>query len=210
LAILQQALLDYRRAFNRLPCPADASMGIDSAAFGVEAFTAIDMPDCLSGSPAANFSDGSIVAGMIPTKTLQLPDDYAFDAWGRRIMYAVDNRLSARYSHTDAFTNVPITEATSRIAVMGPPPTIRTTEAVYALLSFGANGHGAFPRPGGSSRLNVGSINSEELANCSCQSDGTPQPFAALFVQQASTDSPSDINNAFDDIVVFASRNTLK
>ncbi len=92
MRIVENALLNYRRANNRIPCPADITLATSVANFGIEAATA---GTCTGGTPAANFSSGNSVAGGVPTKTLQLPDEYAFDSWGRRIMYAVDKRFTA-------------------------------------------------------------------------------------------------------------------
>ena len=41
---------------------------------------------------------GSVVGGVIPTKSLGLSDDYAFDQWGRRITYVVDTRATQNQS----------------------------------------------------------------------------------------------------------------
>jgi len=179
LKAIQKALLDFRIANNRLPCPADVTRPLTDNYFGVEAGKLINsvwVPDAglcttygtysndvLTGtsanSAAADFADqitdsGTITAGsnsvsglsnvitagmsivgngippgdyvtgngfggtvyiamaatasatvglnfysnvegMVPTTTLHLPDDYAIDGWGRRIMYTVDARFTA-------------------------------------------------------------------------------------------------------------------
>lgn len=203
LAAIQRALLDFRRAFDRLPCPADVTQSVEAADFGVEAHTELGIPDCLSGVPTANFSSGTTIEGMVPTKSLQLPDDYAFDAWGRRIMYAVDSRLAAKYADGDAFSHVPVTDSTPKIAVASVSSTMKTQDAAYVLVSFGANGHGAFPRIGGPTRINAGSTNLDELTNCHCENDGSSKEMEPRFVQGASRDNPSNWNDTFDDRVVF-------
>jgi len=43
----------------------------------------------------ATLTIGNNVEGMVPVTTLRLPDDYAVDGWGGRIMYTVDNRFTA-------------------------------------------------------------------------------------------------------------------
>jgi prepilin-type N-terminal cleavage/methylation domain-containing protein len=224
LAVLQVALLDYRRAFNRLPCPADATRDSNASSnnyFGIESATIDNNPvsptyhevigcNFGSGTPQANFNSGSTDEGMVPTKTLGLPDDYAFDDWGRRIMYAVDQRLTL----TDAFTTIPVTDSTPRITVnntmAGSTPTQITNLAVYVLVSFGPNGHGAYPRGFGAQRVNAGSTNVDEAKNCHCNSDGTSGAFSGVFVQKVETQNPNNLQDSFDDIVVFAKRSSLR
>src|SRR5678810_638736 len=42
--------------------------------------------DC-PGLPTGTDNPTVVVVGMVPTQTLGLPDDYAFDGWGRRMQY---------------------------------------------------------------------------------------------------------------------------
>lgn len=269
IAAIQKALLDYRIAFNRIPCPADVTQAIDATSsnyFGVEA---ANQGTCISGTPAANFSitaatftgtttNGSavvtsvsstaglsigtlvsgtgitagtsiasidsstqitldtaatasnagvtisrntVVGGMVPTKTLQLPDDYAIDGWGRRIMYIVDVNMTA----AAGAANIPVTDsATNRITVTGAGAGTKTTGAVYLLMSFGKNGHGGYIRNGSSTRLaNYISADADELTNCHCNSSAAATAFAASFVQK-----PAQVS-AFDDIVVYGTRADL-
>src|SRR5690242_8346084 len=83
-------------AFNgRRPCPADGQYAINNANFGVEAATP---GTCTGSTPAAPFGPDAgtsyVVGGTIPTKTLNISDDYAFDGWGRRMTYVVDTRAT--------------------------------------------------------------------------------------------------------------------
>jgi prepilin-type N-terminal cleavage/methylation domain-containing protein len=56
---IQQALYDFRLAYNRIPCPADVTQAVDlntanSNYFGIEA---ANPGACTGGTPAANFSN---------------------------------------------------------------------------------------------------------------------------------------------------------
>jgi prepilin-type N-terminal cleavage/methylation domain-containing protein len=104
LKAIQQALYSFRLANSRIPCPADVTLAVTDTNFGVEGAT---LGTCTGGSPAANFSTGNNVEGMVPTVTLGLPDEYAFDGWGRRLMYAAD----ARFTATNAFITYSINTA---------------------------------------------------------------------------------------------------
>jgi hypothetical protein len=77
-----QKVEDAMRAFmafnGRRPCPADGRYDISDTNFGIEA---ANPGSCTGGTPAAplgpDAGTGNVVGGVIPTKTLGLPDDYA-------------------------------------------------------------------------------------------------------------------------------------
>ncbi len=270
MAVIQKALLDYRRAFNRIPCPADVTSNMDATSNNYYGVEAANSSTCIGGTPAANFSiaastftgdvtnasttvinvssttglsvgtvvsgtgivagttiasiDSStqitldtaatatnvtvtisrntVVGGMVPTKTLQLPDDYGIDGWGHPIMYMADVNLTA----TAGFANVPVTDsATNRITINDASGNAKTTGAVYALVSFGKNAHGAYTRIGGSTRLaNYTSADADELTNCHCNSSAAATAFAATFVQKPIS------TGAFDDILAYATRADMR
>lgn len=227
LEVIQKALLDYRRAYDRLPCPADVTIGIGdpdyvdlNLLFGAEAQLWFN-PYLNSGSgygcydyngggyypsaniiedyvnnigsdmpsgPPASFTPGTrIVMGMVPTRTLGLSDDYAIDGWGRRIMYAVDAyatspSLSARIplpdTGKDSYYNFRITIIPYNFT---PSSTgyaaYKTSVALYALVSYGADGHGGWPKgvsglttygSGAVTPVNTGTQNAFQWMNCNC------------------------------------------
>src|SRR5206468_3078595 len=74
---IEKALLNYRVAFNRLPCPSDLTTTATNANYGIEA---ANMGSCTGGSPAANFIAASGTAeGGVPTRALRLPDSFMYD-----------------------------------------------------------------------------------------------------------------------------------
>lgn len=205
LQVIQKALLDYRRAFNRIPCPARADILISAQYFGQET---ANPGTCMGGVPAANFSSGENVQGMVPTKTLGLPDEYALDGWGRRIFYAVDRRATTA---TTAFTTIAISDTTTRFTVKDASGTSITTKAIYVLLSAGLNGHGAYQR-NGAARINAGSTNTDEQDNCDCDDEAVATGLDGIFIQKLPTQDASDatVRNNFDDIVVYGLRRDLR
>lgn len=204
MVAIQKALYDYRIANNRIPCPANITLAITAQYFGIEGATP---GTCTGGNPAANFSNGNNVEGMVPTKTLMLPDDYAFDGWGRRIMYAVDKRFTA----TNAFTSITATDATVRMTVLDGATvtggTTRSNKVGYVLLSLGPNGHGAYPRNGGATRINKSSTNIHEMNNCDCDSAAAATVLDfGTFVQKLPTQDSTNTLNTFDDVVYYGTR----
>lgn len=165
LDAIEAALMNFRIANNRLPCPASLTQYENAANFGTETSSVqsngVNAPlaDGICGyttnnifttygiynnafnteyggagtyvAPGAtnntsidplaasnNYYDpvsyGNIVGGAVPTKALGLPDSYAYDAWGRKIFYAVDRRFTITnafsvYQLTNVFNTYTVT-----------------------------------------------------------------------------------------------------
>jgi len=199
---------------GRRPCPAQGSYQIGQANFGLEA---ANPGSCTGGTPAAPMGPDSgtseVVAGTIPTRSLGLPDDYAFDEWGRRYTYVVDKRATARgtcislegitptNSTPTGKGDVNIESATTGGTVLD--------QTMYAYISHGPDGYGAFPAQGSTvaGRIFTGSADADEMTdagvdaacmngqsnfgNCSVTSD-----FTANLVQKTPT-------TTFDDLVWY-------
>ena len=210
LEVLQQALVDYRIAYNTLPCPSNSTAAVSDASFGI----AITTTNCTGGTPAADIADATAAVGMVPVRTLGLPDEMAVDGWGRRIRYAV----SSPFVVSDSFDATAPTSATARITVTNNESGSTLTDtAVFALISYGKNGHGA--RPGAiygtatlSTPISGGITNTNELLNCKCNSDGSSNGSADLdaFVQGDPKPNSSNPLDNFDDIVLFSTRADLR
>ncbi|MGD9721484.1 MAG: type II secretion system protein [Pirellulales bacterium] len=243
MAAIQQALLDYRHVYQRIPCPADITYTTCAASFGLESGT-VDTDTgsstygqfigCAygSGTPQANFRSGNVYGGMVPTQELNLPDEFAFDGWGRRVLYVVDAAFTVTNALLPTTINpnngnfVALTDTEPRITItntMSPGGAVKTSSAAYVLVSFGVNGHGAYPRLG-SLVDSVGncietsllppiaaySENLDEQQNCHCDADATSTVFDAMFVQHASTSDAANVLDSFDDVVRYATRADLR
>lgn len=75
MEIITRQLSSFAQANNRLPCPANAALGYNSAAYGDPAPN--NSPVC-----ASQFGD-------VPVRALNLPESFMLDAWGRKFRYAV-------------------------------------------------------------------------------------------------------------------------
>ncbi len=114
------------------------------------------------GNPSDSVTYTSVVAGTVPTKTLGLPDEYGFDGYGRRIMYVVDNRATGVQSCHDMQQQSRI----GNINILGASTdTFAADRTSWALVSYGSDGHGAFPLQGGSLRFNTYSTNADQAMN---------------------------------------------
>lgn len=170
---VEEGMKRYMALNGRRPCPADGQYDVNTNNFGKEAGEITPnspLGSCKGGAPVApmgpDAGTGFIVAGNIPTKSLGLPDDYAFDSKGRRFTYAVDTRAtlaSTCYSMQTA-------GQTGGLQVQYKDPTGAVTftdNVMYAYITHGADGHGAWPAAGSSvaNRMNKGSTDADQLAN---------------------------------------------
>lgn len=193
---IEEALEAYRNAYGRLPCPSDQGVAAGAATYGV---TADNPGRCTGGSPAATYSATNAVEGGVPFKTLELPEQFATDGWGRKFTYAVDPRMT----EPGAFENYDIHDRCGGITINDAAGSARSTIGIYALISYGEDGHGAFMPSG--ARFSAGGINPDQLANCNCSSAGAYDgAYAPVYVQKdmvTSTDAAY-----FDDLVRFKER----
>jgi prepilin-type N-terminal cleavage/methylation domain-containing protein len=231
---LQTALEQYWKTYGRLPCPADiVNYNATDANFGKEATNPGSCDGAISStwtydvhSSAVTYCDYStpgvndhcLYGGMIPTKTLRLSDEDAFDSFGRRILYAVDSD----FTRTNAATTLADVTADTK----SDSPTQfniksaagnKTLHGVWVLLSYGSDGHGAYPRytTPGMDRITSGNTNLLTQENCDCDEQGAPpgpatgEPFNSIFYQEDFSINPNDPKDAFDDSVRYGTRETL-
>jgi type II secretory pathway pseudopilin PulG len=166
----------------------------------VDSDTQITLDKYGSSSGADTLTFTSVVAGVVPTRTLGLPDDYMFDGYGRRISYMVDIRAT----NPTTCRNMQITNTTGAIQLMDSATTTYTTDSVmWALISYGKNGHGAFPMQGSSiaNRINSGATNDDERLNAFVATGTTS--FATAFTQKLIKHEPVSTSGTtyFDDTV---------
>jgi sugar lactone lactonase YvrE/type II secretory pathway pseudopilin PulG len=199
LNTLEQALLQFRTANGRLPCPGDLTLAPGSANYGIEGATP---GTCTGGTPTANFSAAggtntfaTGAEGSLPAVTLGLPPDFMVDGWGNKIRYVVDTSMTANA----AFVSTPAGCINGAITVKDNNGNARSANAIYALISSGADGHGAYTKNG--AITNAGSIDTNEWINCHCNASASPTTYAPTYVQW-----PTPTTNTFDDIVTYKER----
>lgn len=220
LDTIETALMAFRLANNRLPCPGDATLTdtpANAATYGYEANNVSGT--CTGGSPAANYSytlpsppantnirgGTAITEGAVPVRTLGLPDEFQFDGWGRKFAYAAWTPLT----NTNAFITYGVSPSCGAITAENAGHGYRTADGAYALISYGPDGHGGYLQSG--SRYFMGSDNADEWTNCHCNASAnvanTSGNAPATYVEQEATQSnSSDPLSVFDDIVRFKDR----
>lgn len=198
---IERATTGFMAAYGRRPCPADGQYGVDTANFGIEA---ANPGTCTGGTPAApmgpDAGTGNVVAGVVPTKTLGLSDDYAFDEWGRRITYVVDRRATSRSSCL-TLQQYPLNTGTGGVQVKDGTAGSTLGNVMAAYISHGADGHGAFPMQGSgvANRINVGSTDTDTLTNA-----GVNTSFTYNTANFTNVKVMNERTATFDDVVYYA------
>ena len=204
---IADAIKKFRVENGRLPCPADPYMRSDntrSSAGGTDHypndFGEEDLDNLqtqINGQTTLGV-DCHDTQGAVPVIALGLGRDYINDGWKRRFTYKVSDNICGADAGTEVISDVlSAREGCSTIdyndsigdmsvTTSGGSQTL-TDMAAYAVISHGANGHGAF-LPSGTKIAN--SSNSDEAEN----SDGDN-----IFVKDNQT-------SVFDDIVYFRTK----
>ncbi len=202
LNTIETALLSFRRANDRLPCPGDATALQSSANYGKEASAAGDCKT--TGSPVTNYSasvgGSTIVEGSLPTKALSLPDEFMYDGWGRKFAYSVWAPATAQRG----FVNYGISSNCGMESIRNSVGMARSNNGIYTLVSYGPNGHGAYNEMG--QRLTSQSANTDEHTNCHCGTNGVDTGYLGTYVDKDRTENPNNSLDVFDDIVRYKER----
>ncbi|MBN8530510.1 MAG: hypothetical protein J0L97_01420, partial [Alphaproteobacteria bacterium] len=202
---IEEALGAYLILNGRLPCPADGTLALTAApsapnatfpngngGFGREWRNAGNT-DCNAGL-APTGGGGNIFVGVVPAISLNLPDEFVFDGWGRRITYAVHRDYARdRATFLAPPTAPPLITVTDTAVV----PNIRTNQAVIVMVSHGEDGEGAWAQGGGAVRFSPsGAIAAPQLENAHTVNNFNS--FNTTFVQGSPQAAP-----VFDDILRY-------
>jgi hypothetical protein len=199
---------DAMRAFmlfnGRRPCPADGQYDVNNANFGREA---ANPGSCTGGTLSAplgpDSTTGNIVAGVIPTKSLNIPDENAFDEWGRCVTHVVDKRATANASCL-TLQNYPTNNGTGGITVQNSNAGSVLDHVMVTYISHGQDGFGAFPAQGStvSGRINTGTFNADRNVNAGVSTNFTytANDFTNVKIQKEATATFKDILHDRDDL----------
>lgn len=87
LNTIKLALDSFVKTYGYLPCPANRAIVPTNTNFGIESRSGTACT-AIGGGGVVN-SGGVVWVGAVPVRTLGLPDNYAGDAWGGKLTYAV-------------------------------------------------------------------------------------------------------------------------
>lgn len=150
MVAIEHAIRGYRTANGgRLPCPASGALNITDNNFGRE----IGSLQTIASAALSNLCVGAdytpdnataslatLAAGMVPVRTLNLPEEYALDGYGRRFTYVVDKRAT---QGSDLLGNNPIATVAGPLITITHPNHGLT--AGQSIIISGATSIGTIP-----------------------------------------------------------------
>jgi hypothetical protein len=137
---IQKAILAFAAREGRFPCPAPINASIDSSTYGKEVST-----NCLGGALGTGTfrtvgrGGETVRVGTVPTRSLNIPDEYMVDGYGKRFIFAVTERMATPGTNIDSEQGV--------ISVTnddGHHMTALDGHAIFALVNFGTDDRGAY------------------------------------------------------------------
>jgi prepilin-type N-terminal cleavage/methylation domain-containing protein len=205
VALAKRALEHYATTNGYLPCPASFGNLPGDGNFGFERRLAPGTGCNTSGLISTN----GVFIGMLPFRTLNLPDSYASDPWNNKITYAVSaphtgtiNAGIAAYHDYDGAitirtgprtgTNYIIT--TARDGTVGPG-------ATFVVLSHGPDGVGAYPLNGTAPAISCSDATLTDVENCDHANN--------VFYDNAYNDGEQAATH-FDDYIAWGSNITMR
>ena len=195
IKVINRALGEFVRVNKRLPCPASIkAIKITDATYGAEGTAA---GTCTAGTGVyLSTATGAtkMVYGMVPTKTLGLSSDYGEDNFGNKIAYIVDKDYTSSTTFSTASTVI-----IGQKYVNGALTT-DVANAIYALVSYGANQSGAFSAK--TSNQNAASSDADEMYNDAISFNDAAKTanFSQILVKS------TERSTVFDDIVYYRNR----
>ncbi len=145
--VIQEAIKSFIQAKNYLPCPALPQLIESDDNFGKS--DGLTTNSTVSNASMYNTTTHICTnnnltneAGMVPVRTLNLDDEFAYDAWGRKFTY----RTASYSGNFEDFSEPSFRGDINIVDLSGTPRTnvdnaISNSEgAIYVLVSYGANG----------------------------------------------------------------------
>lgn len=187
MAKIDTALKGFIRVKGYIPCPAVPATIESSTSFGKEAGV-YNTTTKICSTGLTNET------GVVPVRTLGLPDETAYDGWGRKFTYrsASSSGNATDFGYINFKGNIAIIDlkGTHKTNINEPPP--NNDGAIYIIISHGANGK-----------------------NIAYGKNTTTAPSQATGIEAKNTfhNRPLYIQNEkttiFDDIVVFGTKAKL-
>lgn len=181
IAKIESALGRYLSDNGRYPCPANRFLGPGDSDFGKEVTTT-----CNSGGFSGTTRRGGVRIGAVPNRSLNLTEEDAADAWGRKFTYAVTENLATPQAYRSD---------EGRVRIRDDSGGVITDEAHYIVISHGVTGEGGLPLGAGNlPTIPCPTVNTRDRENCDHSNN--------IFRQTLTNPAPNLVD-FYDDYVTF-------
>lgn len=182
---IEQALADYLSINGRYPCPASRFQGPEDGGYAQEVTTTSCNAGAFNGTTLAS----GVRIGAVPTRALNMPDEFISDAWQQKFTYAVTGNLATpnQYSPDGGLIRLEDGTGNSLVTPAG--------RAHYVLLSHGETGDGSFPE-------SAATVPSVPCSGVATVLDRNNCNNTNLFINTL-VSSDNTAGEFFDDFVVF-------
>ena len=137
--LVQAEINRFLETQGRFPCPASFTQPVGASKFGQEILANCRQNKNITGSFRTTGRLGNkIRIGTVPVRALNLPDEYIYDAYGSRLLYAVTEKMANASSYINNIGAIFINDANGNSTV------IPAGSAPYVLLSTGKNQWGGY------------------------------------------------------------------
>ncbi len=193
------------------PCPASPLFGPGDAQYGVEqrdTNTGLCLSTAANGVLVRGVAGQMVFIGSIPTTTLKISNAYMADPYGRRLTYAVSQRVSSSMPISTPSVSAP---GGATGGGLNPSGSIRIqqydnagaiastkTNVPFVIIAHGENGAGAYGLQGGGQIPCTAATGGRDIQNC----DNDNNNIFADATNYVSTNTASVIE--YDDTVVFS------
>jgi type II secretory pathway pseudopilin PulG len=203
LEVIEKALQRELLFTGYLPCPAGRTQLPNAALYNLAS-------NCNAGAPAdvthvstMGGTADDIRIGTLPTRTLNLPDTYAVDAWGMRFTYAVVRDLAKSKTNFNDYVppavgnRLTVNNRSGTSLVATAPADVANSTVAYVVVSHGADKKGATIANG--SVTNACTAGFLDTENCNHLTVANNR----IFIQTNVTDDLTRPTTFFDDVVVW-------
>lgn len=140
IRVVERAIMDFYKANGFIPCPAPAPQLENSADFGISPPGSYDAAtgECLGIVPNLLVNN----TGMIPVRTLGIPDEFAYDAWHRVMSYRIARNFGSEvdFNDTENLGDLKIVDLLGNEITNMSGSTQNNFGAAYVIISHGYNG----------------------------------------------------------------------
>lgn len=190
---IKESLVQYLSINRKYPCPANIELAADDANFGrAHAVT------CENGTPVGTgtVEAGPVRIGAVPIRTLNLPDEFAGDAWGNKYTYAVTEALTNPADYSPDGGGITIIDGANN-EIVGPGAGT-PNPAHFTIVSHGEEGAGGTALNSNDGAVPCPANTVQEFENC--DNDRT---FRITLVQNDAGDA------YFDDYAIYQGQTAL-